>query len=58
MTERVAAVAVVAVLQFQNNSMKKSKLNSIFIYKYRSIFWVGERLFENCNTATTATKRA
>ena len=37
---------------------KYFKLNAaeLRIYKYRSIFWVGERLFENCNTATTATK--
>ena len=28
------------------------KFNSIFIYKYRSIFRVWKKPFENCNTVT------
>ena len=45
------SVAVVAV---KKGLYKKSKINSIFIYKYRSIFRVWERLHENCNTATAS----
>ena len=45
------SVVVVAV---KKRLYKKSKINSIFIYKYRSIFRVWERLHENCNTATAS----
>ena len=45
-------VAVLQLLQLKYSLYKKSKINSIFIYKYRSIFRVWERLHENCNTAT------
>ena len=53
--DRILSVAVVAVLQFQNRFYDSQKLTlyySIFIYKYRSIFRVWEKPFENCNTAT------
>ena len=45
-------VAVLQLLQLKYSLYKKSKINSIFIYKYRSKFMVWELPLENCNTAT------
>ena len=49
-------VTVLQCYSSKTTTTKKSKTNSIsiykYIYKYRSIFRYGGKHFENCNTAT------